>query len=475
MAFVGDRLDQFAQDFPERAALTCGPSRLSWRELVRALEGLEGNLLRQTGFGGHVVLRLRDPIALLQCFFACARTGRVAVVMDPDWPETLAAGVLADLAPDLVLTDRAFSEFGSSSAETSTAATPDEKDLFYAGFTSGSSGQPKGYVRSHGSWLNSFQVSLETFGIAQGSRVVIPGQLTHSLHLYGAVCGLACGQEVAIVPRFDPRSCLSILVDSEQGAVLYATPTQLHLIAEAARHKGPARTVRQVLASGAKWHEADRKALRRVFPKAQLFEFYGASETSFIAVYGPQDQVPEGSVGRAARGVDILVGDPQNPLPTGQAGPVWVKSSLLFHGYLIGASQVTRWKDGWLTVGDHGRLDENGFLFLTGRENRMIVTSGLNVYPEEVEAVLSSHPNILEAVVIGLSDPLRGERLEAVVKMAAAMEDAATELTRFCRTRMAPGKVPRAFHVRETLPTTAGGKPDIQRIIKDLTVSGAQV
>ncbi|WP_422374060.1 AMP-binding protein [Roseibium sp.] len=475
MAFVGDRLDQFATDFPERAALTCGPKRLSRRDLVRALDSLERALLPRTGDTGRVVLRLRDPVALLLGFFACARTGRIAVVMDPDWPDAQAGSTLAAVSPDLVVTDRTYSELVASSPDVGTLVRPGAENLFYAGFTSGSSGQPKAYVRSHGSWLDSFELSSTSFGIAPDSRVVIPGQLTHSLHLYGAVCGLAGGQEVAIVPRFDPRSVLGALSGSKTGAVLYATPTQLHLIAEAARHSGPVENVRQVLASGAKWHDADRKALRAVFPEAQLFEFYGASETSFITISGPEDRMPEGSVGRAAKGVDILIGEPRNPAPTGQAGPVWVRSSLLFHGYLTGASQVTRWQDGWLTVGDHGRLDADGFLFLTGRENRMIVTSGLNVYPEEVETVLASHPNVLEAVVIGLADPVRGERLEAVVKMTAATEETAMELTRFCRDRLAPGKVPRAFHVKETLPMTAGGKPDIQQLVADLTSPGARV
>jgi len=423
-----------------------------------------------------VVLRLKDPILLLICFFACARTGRVAVVMDPDWPGSLAAPAIAAVRADLVLDDRMYAEALAlaEAPEGAVETHPCEDDLFYAGFTSGSSGTPKGYVRSHGSWLESFELSARVFGIADDSRIVVPGQLTHSLHLYGAVCGLAGGQDVVLVPRFDPRTVLAALETSDAGAVLYATPTQLHLLAEAARRSGPVRTVRQVLASGAKWHDAEREALKHVFPEAKLFEFYGASETSFITIASPEDGAPPGSVGRAARGVDISIGDPRAPVPPGQSGPVWVRSGLLFSRYLCGGSSETRWQDGWLTVGDHGRLDEHGFLFLTGRENRMVVTSGLNVYPEEVEAVLGSHPGVAVAVVVGIPDTLRGERLEAVVQLTAPQAADEADLFNHCRKVLASGKVPRKLHLRASLPLTAGGKPDIQQILSDLLNEGTE-
>lgn len=478
MAFVGDRLDRFAKEAPDRAALRCGPIRLSRQDLTGAIASLERALDRRTRRGGSVVLRLTDPVAQLLCFFACARIGRVAVVMDPDWPATPADAALSEILPDLVVDDIGFEQLAAFDAtapdrHAGDLAPPGEDDLFYAGFTSGSSGVPKGYVRSHGSWLESFRLSSALFGIAPESRVVIPGQLTHSLHLYGAVCALAAGQEVVLQPRFDPRSVLGALATAKAGAVLYATPTQLHLLAEAAVRTGPVSAVRQVLASGAKWHEADRQALKRTFPEARLFEFYGASETSFITIAVPDDKVPPGSVGRAAPGVELAIGDPHDPGPAGRSGPVWIRSRLLFSGYLCGGSEDTRWKDGWLTVGDHGFLDESGFLFLTGRENRMVVTSGLNVYPEEVELVLAGHPSVALAVVVGLPDPVRGERLEAVVQLQAPLEAAEAALLRHCKERLASGKVPRKLHLRERLPLTAGGKPDIQGILTELKRKGS--
>lgn len=481
MAFVGDSLDRFASEKATGAALTCGPNSLSWQELAVRINRIEAVLCERTDHASYVVLRLRDPADLIVCFFACARTGRVATVMDPDWPSAQASAVLEAVGPDLIIDDQSLPVLltagtGSTEArrspETPPEILPDEDDLFYAGFTSGSSGVPKGYVRSHRSWLESFKLSAQAFGISKGSRVVLPGQLTHSLHLYGAVCGLACGQQVMLTPRFDPRVVLRELASAPEGSVLYATPTQLHFLAEAARRSGPIAAVKQVLASGAKWREADRQALKSVFPEARLFEFYGASETSFITLSSPEDNVPAGSVGCAAQGVDIVIGDPSSPAAPGRAGPVWVRSGLLFSHYISGTSPDTLWRDGWLTVGDHGFLDERGFLFLTGRENRMVITSGLNVYPEEVEAVLAEHPSVALAVVAGVADQVRGHRLEAVVELGAPLAGSEQILLRHCRERLAPGKVPRHIHIRAKMPLTPGGKPDIRKVVADLAKTG---
>jgi long-chain acyl-CoA synthetase len=479
MAFVGDRLEAFAETAPEQAALSCGPARYTRNRLLDEIKGLERNIRRRTPRGGRIALCVTDPAALLLWVMACARSGRFAMVLDPAWPEEQVRSILDATAPVLVIDDLNIAETaGEGGATTSDEPPPGEDDLFYAGFTSGSSGTPKGFIRSHGSWLESFRLTDRAFGIAPESRIVLPGRLTHSLHLYGAVCGLAAGQEVVLVPRFEPRAVLLELARADGGAVLYATPTQLHFLAEAARRGGPVDTVAQVLASGAKWHDGDRALLRKVFPQARLFEFYGASETSFITIAGDEIAgddlpVPPGSVGRPAEGVEIAIGTPDEPLAPGETGPVWVRSGLLFSGYICGAAPETRRSAGWLTVGDHGYLDKDGFLFLTGRENRMVVTSGLNVYPEEIERVLCEHPAVAAAVVAGLPDPVRGERLEAVVVLAGPLADAEAVLLRACREMLAPGKQPRKIHLRSSLPLTSGGKPDIRKILADLQAGEA--
>lgn len=473
MSFVGDRLEDFSATRPDDIALIAGAAGWTWRHFVDRIEAVEAFIRERTSRGGRVGLLLEDPDALLICFFACARTARIAMVLDPGWPITQLKNVLDAAAPDLVIDGAAFALLPSKPDATPLSpdgreARPCEDDPFYCGFTSGSTGTPKGYLRTHGSWLKSFELSDQEFGIDGTERVVLAGQLTHSLHLYGAVCGLACGREVTLNRRFEPRTLLAAFASADTGATLYATPTQLHFLAEAAERSGPVETVSHVLASGAKWQDQDRQRLAAVFPNAKLFEFYGASETSFITISGPDGDAPPGSVGRVPLEVEIAIGEPDGPEPQGTAGAIWVKSELLFSGYLCGNDPLTRWQNGWLTFGDEGYLDENGYLFLVGRTGRMIVTSGLNVYPEEIEEVLLAHPGVSSAVVTGLADSVRGQRLEAAVEIRALLPDFECELVRHCREHLAPGKWPRRFHLYERLPTTPGGKPDIQRIALEL-------
>nr|WP_319384962.1 AMP-binding protein [uncultured Roseibium sp.] len=466
MAFVGSSLDEAATKRPDQTALKSGAAAWSWRDLLDAVGSVETAICRATGKSGRVALLLDDPAALLICFFACARTGRIAMVLDPGWPAGQRAGVLDDAAPDLILDRQACSAALSNKSRGRVAKDtghPCEDDPFYCGFTSGSTGRPKGYLRNHGSWLESFELSDREFGIPCRERVVVAGQLTHSLHLYGAVCGLERGHQVVLSPRFDPRTLLTDLSGSAHGSALYATPTQLHFLAEAAERKGPLDAVRHVLSSGAKWQDDDRRRLGGLFPNAQLIEFYGASETSFVTV-SAGGALPPGSVGKPPPEVKIVIGDPDAPAAVGTCGAIWVKSALLFSGYLCGDDPQTRWKAGWLTFGDEGFLDKDGFLFLTGRANRMIVTSGMNVYPEEIEGVLMAHPAVAGAVVAGVDDPVRGTRLEAAVQLQEPLEHPRDVLLAYCRESLASAKLPRRIHFFDHLPQTAGGKLDIQRV-----------
>ncbi|MEO1113535.1 MAG: AMP-binding protein [Pseudomonadota bacterium] len=469
MAYVGQSLDAFAGDRPDQTALICGSDQWSWQALLVVIGSVEAVIRRGTDRGGRVALLLDDPAELLIGFLACARAARIALVLDPGWPSGQQRDVIDDALPDLILDQRAYADAfsgvpGQDTDPGKAADEPIEDDPFYCGFTSGSTGRPKGYLRNHGSWLRSFGLSDREFAIPAGERIVVAGQLTHSLHLYGAVCGLERGHEVVLTRRFDPRALLGDLSGHRHGSALYATPTQLHYLAEIVERQGPLDAVRHVLSSGAKWQDKDRARLGGLFPCAQLIEFYGASETSFITVSCGGEALPCGSVGRPPSEVRIAIGDPGTPAEPGTPGAIWVKSGLLFSGYLCGDDPRTRWKDGWLTFGDEGYLDARGFLFLTGRSNRMIVTSGLNVYPEEIETVLMAHPAVASAVVTGLQDPVRGARLEAAVQLEKPMANARDVLLAHCRQRLEMAKLPRRIHVFEQLPQTPGGKLDIRRV-----------
>ncbi|MEX2320929.1 MAG: AMP-binding protein, partial [Saccharospirillum sp.] len=264
----------------------------------------------------------------------------------------------------------------------------------------------------------------------------------------------------------------------EQGVTaLYGTPTQIKLLLHSAERYAiaPAHTVRHLIISGAKWPDDTRQALRQPFPNAELTEFYGTSEMSFIALHNEQSRAPVGSVGRAVPGVEVRIGaSASTPLATGERGRIWVRSALVFDGYECGGGDEIARDGDWLTVGDHGYLDKEGFLYLVGREKRMIVSSGLNLYPEEVEAWLVQHPAVTQAALLGVPDELRGYRIVAVIQTdeTNVLTDS---LRQHCRHRFPASQLPKDWYFLEHWPLTNSGKTDFVALERWLRVVQAGI
>ena len=302
--------------------------------------------------------------------------------------------------------------------------------------TSGSTGTPRRILRSVESWTASFAVNARLFGIGPGARLGIPGSLSQSLALYGALEGACLGAEVTFLAGLRPdRQAAAI---ASQGIeVLYATPAQLRAL------QGDMPDLRLILVGGAKLDAALRAQLARQAPAAELREFYGAAEASFITL--ADASTPPDSVGPPYPGVEVEVRD----------GEVWVKSPYLFKSYASDPGSA-QWCGDWLSVGEMGRM-EGGFLYLSGRKGRMVTVADHNVFPEEVEALMESLPGILRAAILPVPDAARGHVLHAV-----AMGDPACEAVVLAalRAELGPMKAPRSIRWRSDWPITASGKTD---------------
>lgn len=359
---------------------------------------------------GAVVGGVVDTLVNL---LAIISTGRCAAVGDASWPAHVTASVAAAMHA-LAGSDRA-------------AAAEVEADLapFYIGFTSGSTGQPKGFRRHHRSWVESFRVTLKEFGSDAAGCIVAPGRMTHSLFLFGTMLGLWTGAGAVVQERFSAAQTMASLI-ATPDCVLVAVPSQLLLLLQLAQRRRlpPVPQVRCIFISGARWMREHTPKLRQLFPNARVVEFYGASEASYIAWMDASPEAPPQAVGRPFSNVQLRIGpSPDKPCPPGQPGRIWVRSPMLFMDYVHAADDSAACyhpaDDGagnWLTVRDMGWLDESGTLHLCGRENRMIVTRGKNLFPEELEARLQAHPAIARASVLGVPDALRGMRIHAVVQ-----------------------------------------------------------
>lgn len=309
--------------------------------------------------------------------------------------------------------------------------------------TGGSTGAPRRIRRTQASWIASFAVNAR-LGIGPGARVAILGSLEHSLALYGAVEGLHLGAEVHLLRTRHPGRQAGALA-ARRITHLYATPARLRLLVEA---QAACPGLRQVLVGGSKLDAGLRAAVQAMAPAAVVTEFYGAAETSFVTL--TDAATPPGSVGRAYPGVEITL-DPD--------GAIWVRSPYLFQGY-AGDPGSARWRDGWLSVGEVGRL-EGGLLSLCGRAGRMVTVADQNVFPEAIEAMIAALPGVRRAAVLPVADARRGAVLVAMVQGDRAEAD---RIMAALKAELGPLKAPRALIWQDEWPLLPSGKTDLRAL-----------
>lgn len=452
-------LAQWAYTRGEAVAIRSGAQTLTFAQLHAAVTQRAGELVVAQAPATLLVNAALPMADRLVDFLGIIASGRCAAVADPDWPAPVLDAVVAALP-----------------TQAAALAEPLPAAPFYVGYTSGSTGTPKGYMRDHQSWTSSFRACLEAFGPDAGRCILAPGKDAHSLFLFGMLLGLWTGGGVVVQAQFSAARALDTL-RSGLTPCLIAVPSQLMLMVEVANRRGaaPIEAVKLILISGARWVRTRTAALRALFPCARIIEFYGASETSFIAWMDTDDTVPMQVVGRPFSNVEVQVrGDIGDVLSDqgARVGLIYVRSPMLFMGYVGGADDGTAAiRDGdWLCVRDQGYLDAQGRLCLAGRQSRMIVTNGKNLFAEELEAVLAQHPAIESASVHGVDDALRGRQVVAILKPKQGASEglpSALQLVAWCRQRLEAYKSPRQFFVCHHWCLTPSGKTD-HRALADL-------
>lgn len=328
------------------------------------------------------------------------------------------------------------------------APPPDPGPGMFETLTSGSTGAPRRIRRAQASWISSFPVNALAHGIGPGLRIGVPGDLTASLALYGAVEGLSLGAEVHLLAGLRPDRQRAALARAGV-ALVWATPAQLRALADAPGPPLPA--LAQVVTGGAALDAATRAAVAAMAPGARITTFYGAAEASFIT-RGDGTPWP---------GVTLDLWDAQgHPVPDGQPGRIALRSPYLFQGYAGPDAGGAVWRDGWLILDDYARRDA-GRITPLGRAGRMVTVADRNVWPEPIEAFLAARPGFARVAVLARPDARRGHVLVAVAQGDPAAGAAAL---RAARRRFGALAAPRAIHWRADWPELPSGKTDLRAL-----------
>ncbi|MDA9943148.1 AMP-binding protein [Paracoccaceae bacterium] len=332
----------------------------------------------------------------------------------------------------------------------------------FCAMSGGTTGAPKVIQRRCASWIATFQLHARQFAQQTPLRYATLGDLQHSLTLYGAIEALHIGAIYHPLGGVSPRRQLSEL-QSAGVNVLYATPTQIRLLLNVKRENTGLEALRHVMLGGGALDQETRAQLKRCAPAAEITEFFGTSEASFICA--SDRTTPLGSVGRPYPGVALAIRDAQGaPCPSASAGDIWLRSPYVFSKYRSGADPDVIWRDDWLSIGEIGYQDSQGYLYLKGRRARAFQVADQTVYPEVIEAKLSQHTGIEAAVVFACPDAKRGAVIVAVV---AAGSGALPKDLQAWASHHLPLRARPAKYVLKPLaqwPVLNSGKPDLQAL-----------
>ncbi len=480
---------------PDSTALIWNNRATTYGELKSQVEHFRGGLASLgVGDGDRVALVLTNGVPFVVAYLAALGLGAAVVPLNPTSPAPELAQQIATVGATLVVIDRSCT---ATWANVDAAAVPtvtgvvttdpaaagdselipferllesepverldvDADHLAVLLFTSGTAGAPRAAMLTHGNLRANIAQSMSAEGHMNGDDVVYC--VLPVFHIFGlnVVLGLALtvGATVVLVQRFDPTTALQSIADRGITVIpgapgMWGAFTQLDDVPADAFS-----TVRLALSGAARLPLPVGAAMRERFG-VEVLEGYGLTEASPTVTTSTGGPARPGSVGRSLEGVEVrLVTTNGDDALVGDVGEVWVRGDNVFAGYLddpkTTAAVLT--DDGWLMTGDMATADDDGYLYLVDRAKDLVIVSGFNVYPAEVEEALATHPDVVEVGVVGVPHPHTGEAVKAyVVLRPGALVDEET-LIDHALDRLARYKCPSKIIFVESLPRNASGK-----------------
>ena len=510
---VAGLLDKNVRLYPDRLAVVCGPTRLTYGELDAVASQVAGGLrARGIGSGHRVALSCPNVPYFPAVYYGVLKTGATLVPLNVLFKPPEIAYHLRDAevstyfcfegTPELPMAAMAkeavgqveacrhfivmprtpgalpsidgataFTQFTSGQAVSGPTQGTAPDDTAVILYTSGTTGQPKGAELTHlNLFLNAGAAAdlLVTTCRVNAADPVVSLVTLPLFHSFGQVCqmltGAYCGNTLVFLPRFDPAAAIEAM-GTERVNQWAGVPTMYWAILQHVKTNGIdvtplADNLRLCISGGAPMPVELLREFEETFG-VRILEGYGLSETSPVATFNHAERPSKpGTVGQPIAGVDVAcVNDWDEPVPTGERGEVVIRGHNVMKGYYKRPEATAEAiRGGWLHSGDIGVLDADGFLSIVDRKKDMILRGGFNVYPRELEETLMTHPAVSLVAVVGVADERLGEEVKAFIVRVPGTPITEDEIVHWCRDRMAAYKCPRYVEFRDQLPMGATGK-----------------
>ncbi len=469
-------MEDAAQNFADRPALICENQRINYQQLNCSVNAI-AHLLKQKGLtkGDKVAVMLANIPEFVYCYFAAAKLGAVAVPLNTATTAYELSYLLENSDAKVLITTESsrkryedikdklsscrnliiidenaqnspFKKALSEGPFENPATAIDSEDPAVMVYTSGLTGKPLGAVLTHG---NLYSQSDLIVSLIQRTSEDKGLSLIPLFHTFGATANmiaiLRCGCSVVMINTFSMDSLFGI-IEKEKITYICAVPRlYLGMMFFEGAAKYDVSSLNVCVTGGSTMPAEFIPTFEKQFG-VKILEGYGLTEAAPVCSFTRRGMVQKpGSIGIAIPDAVIkIVDEAGSELPRGEIGELIVRGKNVMKGYYKDdAATASVIKDGWLYTGDLGKMDEDAYIFLTGRKKRMIITSGFNVYPREVENILNQHPAVLASRVVAKADLMRGEivKAEIVKKDGVSVDDKA--IMKYCRSYLSSYKVPR--------------------------------
>lgn len=483
--------------YAEKEALSFKGNRYTYKQFNNRINQLS-HALREKGIkkGDKVAFMLFNCNQLFEIIYACSKIGAIFVPINLRFIGREVQHVLQNSHATILIYDHRFSEEVQKAAKQvvdtniciTVGATDDFSETEYENwisqfattepilteplqetdticylYTGGTTGLPKGAVRSHRSmYMVALLFNIE-FSIVRNGKGLAAGPLYGAAALSIAMPNFFVGNPVHILESFHPVDVLKA-IDQEKVTTTFLAPPMLNAIFSLSKDVQQAydmSSMKTVISVGAPLLNKTKQQALAFFPEADLNEFYGASEHGGSTNLFPEYMTEkERSVGLPMLGMDVKLLDSEgNEVEQGEVGEIFVKGLTLCDGYYENPQATEEaFRGEWLGLGDMAKQDEEGFYYLVDRKQDMILSGAINVYPAELEEVLHEHPKVADATVIGMPHEKWGEVPMAIIVTKTGESVTSEEIRTFCADNMAKYKVPHRVEFMDELPRSLQGK-----------------
>lgn len=488
---IGDALRWYAKHKPQQTAIVEGDHATSyavlWSRACRLVDGL-----KQIGVkpNDRIAVLMQNSAAYIELYQAAAMLGVAVVPLNFRfvaseieyvvnhsgasaliYDEALAS-LVGEVRSRLTSVGQNFIVVGNDGAnKTYEGLIASGKDVelepsdlnacFFQGYTSGTTGFPKGCVNPHREFADCMRRMATVYAITENDIELVPAPLFHEAPALFCLLQIFRGGTVVVTKETDPDKVLK-LVQDHKVTWMFMVPTMWAVMAASdAIRKCDLSSLRHLISGGSPLHTLTKEQLIALVPNAGLNEFYGATEAGLISNLGPEDQKRKlRSVGRPIPGMYVELRDEDGKIvPQGEVGEIFIGGATLLREYFNNPEATKSSRSGtFLRLGDMGKYDEEGYLYIVDRKKDMIISGGENIFPNDIEDVIYQHPAVNMAAVVGAPDPKWGEIVVAVVSLKPGQDLSESELIEFTKTRLSSFKVPKRVEFMPQLPLSSFGK-----------------